>query len=277
MTLITEFLTENMDTIAIVFMLIVCFLSLLILIKIERRRTNKEKRMREMDYNKKECKFCQGFLVSEFGDKLSICKLFYGENRIRDISRGECFEHCSYQEKETNKMKAPTEENKWRTGEEEMKLGKIYDYRNKEEAKKLIGKKVIASDCLCDIEEGTATFYYLVTLTKISKDNQYPFFTENEGEKDVLFQFIREIEDCEEKPTLMTNRQLAEWLAKGNGERKLIDETTVSSERIYFDEEENQPVREDMVIRSWGSDEWVEPTLEIYERDCKSYCRTTLA
>ena len=44
MTLITEFLTENMDTIAIVFMLIVCFLSLLILIKIERRRANKERK-----------------------------------------------------------------------------------------------------------------------------------------------------------------------------------------------------------------------------------------
>ena len=57
----------------------------------------------------------------------------------------------------------------------------------------------------------------------------------------------------QDKDTLMTNLQLAEWLAKGNGQYKFRNGYAVG----------------DILIRPWGTDEWIKPSLEIYERDCK--------
>lgn len=145
-----------------------------------------------------------------------------------------------------------------------MKLGKIFDYRNKEEAKKLIGKKVLVSDYLCNVEKAEC---FTGTLFNVSEFyDEVPFAIENGNAGRAEYQFIREIE---EEPTLMTNRQLAEWLAKGNGERKLREDEPVSNALIYYEDDENLPVGEDVVIRPWGSDEWVKPTVDIYERDCK--------
>lgn len=68
----------------------------------------------------------------------------------------------------------------------------------------------------------------------------------------------------------MTNRQLAEWLAKGNGQYTLgrDDPKTHFEYNIELDDEEVD-VGYIVVIRSWGSDKWVSPTVDIYERDCK--------
>ena len=145
-----------------------------------------------------------------------------------------------------------------------MIFGKIYDYRNKEEAKKLIGKKVLASDCLCNMEKTKGSVRMLLEVSE--KDNAHPFLVDIEMMKQIRYQFIREIE---EEPKLMTNRQLAEWLARGFGERKLREDDPVGNALIYYEDDENLPVGEDMVIRHWGSDEWVKPTFDIYERDCR--------
>lgn len=71
----------------------------------------------------------------------------------------------------------------------------------------------------------------------------------------------------EEKPKRMTYRQLAEWLAKGNGQQS----STKCSIRFTFQEvvkaDENKEVPEDYVIRRWGSDEWIEPTVDVYKAD----------
>ena len=37
----------------------------------------------------------------------------------------------------------------------------------------------------------------------------------------------------------------------------------------YDDEDDEVDDGYDFVIRSWGSDEWIPPTTDIYERDCK--------
>lgn len=73
-----------------------------------------------------------------------------------------------------------------------------------------------------------------------------------------------------EKPKpiqLMTFLQLAEWLAKGNGQAKLPNKEYFYS-RVDYDvicEESSS----NALIRPWGSTEWITPTLDIYERDCK--------
>ena len=72
----------------------------------------------------------------------------------------------------------------------------------------------------------------------------------------------------EDKDTLMTNHELAEWLAKGNGQYKFRKGYTECSFLIVEKSEEDLTV-DDILIRPWGTDEWVKPTLEIYERDCR--------
>lgn len=70
---------------------------------------------------------------------------------------------------------------------------------------------------------------------------------------------------------LMTNRQLAEILAKSYGQVKILDPNDCSAiETVwaYFEEEgadDNDMVPDNVRIRRWGSDEWSSPTFEIYE------------
>lgn len=80
-------------------------------------------------------------------------------------------------------------------------------------------------------------------------------------------------DDCEYriKPgsNRMTYRQLAEWLAKGNGQQS----STMCSVGYTFQEviekEENKEVPADYKIRRWDSDEWIEPALDVYLEDCR--------
>lgn len=71
----------------------------------------------------------------------------------------------------------------------------------------------------------------------------------------------------------MTHRQLAEWCAKGNGERGERTATgfttVVSATYCYIGDSAYEEINKDMMIRSWGSDEWIEPTYERYLMDCK--------
>ena len=92
-------------------------------------------------------------------------------------------------------------------------------------------------------------------------DLYYPFNV-NGGN----FQFIREV--IEEEPAgLMTNRQLAEWCAKGNGQFKTSAYSS-SAYRVAIGCD-NETVCDDILICTWDSEKWVIPTVDIYERDCK--------
>lgn len=62
----------------------------------------------------------------------------------------------------------------------------------------------------------------------------------------------------------MTNRELSEWLAKGNGEMKNMEYiigTTTSY--VYRNNAENDEVDYKIFIRKFGSDEWREPLIEV--------------
>lgn len=74
--------------------------------------------------------------------------------------------------------------------------------------------------------------------------------------------------DEHDKDTPMTNIQLAEWLAKGHGQYRFRNGRTESSFWAVFKDEEDFMVSS-ILIRPWGTDEWVRPTLEIYRRDCR--------
>lgn len=147
-----------------------------------------------------------------------------------------------------------------------MKLGKIYSYINKDEAKYLIGKRVLATDLLYRLENPTENHPKIGIFKGFSEDKELPFNIALSKVDDCLYQFIREIE---EEPKLMTNRQLSEWLAKGNGEWVTALLVGVRNDFSYAKGTEDSEVNSDFRIRPWDSDEWVKPTVEIYERYCK--------
>lgn len=62
----------------------------------------------------------------------------------------------------------------------------------------------------------------------------------------------------------MTNKELAEWLAKGNGEVKHngVYSITIDHFHNYFKSDENKEV-DDCLIRKWDSDKWEEPLIEV--------------
>lgn len=81
--------------------------------------------------------------------------------------------------------------------------------------------------------------------------------------------------DCEEKAeNYMTNRQLAMLLAKGYGQVSVLptdqdgDYATFETHWTYFDEEggrDNDRVSSNVRVREFGTQKWVEPTVEVFE------------
>ncbi len=141
------------------------------------------------------------------------------------------------------------------------KYGEIFDYRVKGLAKCYIGKQGIFSDYLYKITEhpeggirGTLNRIYDINVPD-------PF---NMGR--TSFQFFRPILE-EEKPELMTNRQLAEWVGQGYGQLK--HGAIVSNSVAYSVGDEEDTVDNGCLVRRWDSDEWILPTVDVYEEDCR--------
>ena len=75
------------------------------------------------------------------------------------------------------------------------------------------------------------------------------------------------------KPKRMTNRQLSEWLAKGNGEWMNLktcspnNSAFVSNCYSYNINVENQEVDRDIRVRLIGSVEWIEATVDLIKEN----------
>lgn len=63
------------------------------------------------------------------------------------------------------------------------------------------------------------------------------------------------------KPRRATNRELARWLAQGNGEC-LGSQDDADTAWNYPMESSNAPLREGAKVRKWSDTEWHEPTVE---------------
>ena len=62
---------------------------------------------------------------------------------------------------------------------------------------------------------------------------------------------------------LVTYRELARWLAEGNGEVKdENDEGTICMSRFYWEGQENNAVEDSIHVRKWDDTEWNQPTRE---------------
>ena len=83
--------------------------------------------------------------------------------------------------------------------------------------------------------------------------------------KNIDWDFIEyykyELRIKEEKSKPVTNRELARWLAQGNGECKQSDsDMWLSTYHYYWSGEDNTPA--EALVRKWEDSEWHEPTRE---------------
>lgn len=128
-----------------------------------------------------------------------------------------------------------------------------------------IGMKYWYSDRLLElkrqVEENTKD--YIGKLDRVSDTGYCPFEIRNDNRWQYLYPY--------EEPSKqrMTNIQFMEWLAKCNGIFKHKNHGSCFNWITCLEDVLNEEVDEDIVIRSWDSEEWVEPTVDIYERDCK--------
>lgn len=67
---------------------------------------------------------------------------------------------------------------------------------------------------------------------------------------------------AESKP--VTYRELARWLAEGNGEVKddLNDEGAIYTSQFYWKGQENDSVEDSIYVRKWDHNAWYKPTRE---------------
>lgn len=70
------------------------------------------------------------------------------------------------------------------------------------------------------------------------------------------------IPDALKPRTIPTNKELAEWCAKGDGQVHCVGAANVHTFYSYQNEDDDSPVTKDIRIRKFGDKEWVEPTLE---------------
>ena len=79
---------------------------------------------------------------------------------------------------------------------------------------------------------------------------------------DKLLNFVKNIEF--KSTRRMTNRELSEYLAKGNGEMKKLGYfINTSIFHCYKNNTENEDVDDNILIRDFGSDEWRKPLIKV--------------
>lgn len=175
----------------------------------------------------------------------------------------------------------------------------LYTFADVEEAKKLIGKKGIFFDNYIDDDElrkkpmetlqKILPFYVTLGgfIFKSEQGENYHFFYHDpymefkrayylEGKKIQTKNIYNEWIDCPCEPswldvneyrikpeeTRLTNREVAEWLAKGNGQVD-IDGTRYTD--FYYDSDYDDTDECEYLIRKWSDDDWHEATREYIE------------
>lgn len=127
-----------------------------------------------------------------------------------------------------------------------------------------VGKKYWFSDSITWLKRKVESNEHYSTL----KNFESPYFEVVDSESTSNKYFL--LYPYEEPPKQrMTNRQLAEWCVKGNGELTTSVSMHVYAYHDYPKGEEDEEVKEAIVIRPFGESKWIEPTVAMYERDCK--------
>lgn len=143
---------------------------------------------------------------------------------------------------------------------------KVINALNPEKAE--VGKRYWCSDVLRNLKEyvENSKVEMMGSLCKAEigyERKEFPFCITGKG----CYQFLYPYEEPPKQR--MTNRQFCEWLTKGNGQWQWKDSPQYHTDYSYSETDDNKEVDEDIVIRPFSTDTWIEPTVDIYERDCK--------
>ena len=142
----------------------------------------------------------------------------------------------------------------------EFDISKVYTALNADEVKP--GSRVIVADDLAALREkveiNTEQYPFdEINLDKVNPDsNPYRFNVSS-----ISFMLCYLV--SEPKKRKMTNRELAKWLAQGNGQwRRIANKDTVALSYCYsiFDDKE---IPDGIMIRGWDETEWHEPEVEV--------------
>ena len=107
-------------------------------------------------------------------------------------------------------------------------------------------KKMLVWECYENITE--------LDVYAITSRKDFPVICENS-----TWKHCAEIPKVPESK-LVTYRELARWLAEGNGE--VMWSKTVCSNWNYSNDEENKALDESLSVRKWDDTEWHKPTRE---------------
>lgn len=111
-----------------------------------------------------------------------------------------------------------------------------------------------------DFHKSDATRQYVAAIIP---GVSFPVTTVCKDKRSACFIHCAEIpEELEPKPRRVTNRELARWLAQGNGEVN-IHNTEIHTYFNYTPENADCECKEEVFkVRKWDDDEWYEPTVE---------------
>lgn len=95
--------------------------------------------------------------------------------------------------------------------------------------------------------------------SEVSNNCSFPFVNEEDG---VNYRFF--YHDPRWVNRVVTNRELSQWLAQGNGECARIDGTghvcNCHTEWSYSPRDEHDRLNANVVVRKWGDASWNDPT-----------------
>lgn len=81
---------------------------------------------------------------------------------------------------------------------------------------------------------------------------------------EVHWQHVYRVEDNEHFfCKRLTYRQLSRWLAAGKGEYLNTETHYISSRSFYDDSKSNEQVPTNLLVRTWDSEEWVQPATKL--------------
>lgn len=141
----------------------------------------------------------------------------------------------------------------------EFDISKVYTALNADEVKP--GSRVIVADDLAalreKVEKNTEQYPFdEINLDKVNPDsNPYRFNVSS-----ISFMLCYLISEPN-KPRRMTNRELAKWLAQGNGQWK-GSSCGIWLGMSYSYTRDDKKVPDDIMIRGWDEAEWHEPIVQ---------------
>lgn len=128
----------------------------------------------------------------------------------------------------------------------------------------LIDKKVFFADGIENLKlvVEAENNYGPVKLNDL--ESNYPFLDDSTG-YEWTFVYYDPSYVKVDKENIVTERDLAKWLARGKGEWTKLSSVDSSTSFKYLKEYGNYPIDGRILIRRWDDEEWVKPSKEYME------------